>query len=145
MHMTHIAVGDLNALDLSRGFLETLSGLSEANLTFEEAVKVLRNRLRSGIYTYVARAGEEVAGTATLLVEDKFIHNGGRVGHIEDVAVHPGYQKQGIGAALIEHAVSEAKRLGCYKVILNCYEHVAPFYEKLGFRRQDLGMRLDLK
>jgi glucosamine-phosphate N-acetyltransferase len=145
MPLTRFTIGDLNAFDLTHGFLDTLSSLSDVQLTFEEAVKVLRNRLRTGIYTYVARDGKTTVGTAALLVEDKFIHSGGRVGHIEDVAIHPNYQKQGIGAALVEHAVEEAKKLGCYKVILTCFDHVAPFYERLGFRRHDLGMRLDLK
>jgi glucosamine-phosphate N-acetyltransferase len=140
----NLSIGALTALDLSSGFLDTLSGLADVQLTTEEARRIFRNRLRLGVRTYVARAEVEgVVGTVTLLVEDKFIHSGGRVGHIEDVVVRPGFEKQGIGGALVQHAIEEARKLGCYKVILNCFERLVPFYEQLGFRRHDVGMRLD--
>ena len=58
--------------------------------------------------------------------------------------MHPGYKDQGVGRALVRHAVAEAKQLGCYKVILSCYEDLVPYYERLGFRRHDVGMRIDL-
>jgi glucosamine-phosphate N-acetyltransferase len=142
---TKIAISDLNGQDLTRGFLEALETLAPVRLTHAEAVEVLRQRLRAGIHTYVARVGGRVAGTVTLLVEDKFIHSGGRVGHIEDVAVHPDFQKQGIGAALVRHATEKAKDFGCYKAILNCHDHLIPFYERLGYRQYDTGMRIDLR
>jgi glucosamine-phosphate N-acetyltransferase len=77
------------------------------------------------------------------LVEDKFIHNGGRVGHIEDVAVHRDHKKQGIGATLVRHAIDQARQRGCYKVILDCAEPLVAFYEHLGFRRHEQEMRMD--
>lgn len=137
------AIGDLNEKDLSRGFLESLEGLGKAELSLGEAIKVLRGRVHAGVHTFVARAGDRVVGTATLLIEQKFYHHGGRAGHIEDVSVHRDYQGQGIGAALVRHAIEEARRTGCYKVILNCDDRVMPFYARLGFRRHNNGMRLD--
>jgi glucosamine-phosphate N-acetyltransferase len=139
-----VVIGDLEVNDLTTCFLDTLSSLAEVRLTPAEAAEILSERRRAGIRTYAARAGAEVVGTASLLVERKFIHGGGRVGHIEDVAVRRGFQKQGIGAALVRHATEQARKLGCYKVILSCFEKVAPFYEELGFRRHDLGMRIDV-
>ena len=56
------------------------------------------------IYVAVVQEGTEqglVIGTTTLLVEPKFIFGGGRVGHIEDVAVRAGYQTRGIGFKLV--------------------------------------------
>jgi len=144
MLLTQIDIGELNGLDMSRGFLETLSSLADADLTCDEAVKILRNRIRAGIVTYVARVDGQVVGTASLLVEDKFIHNGGRVAHIEDVATHRDFTKQGIGAALVHHATERARELGCYKAILNCAENLVPFYERLGFQRHEQEMRIDL-
>jgi glucosamine-phosphate N-acetyltransferase len=82
-------------------------------------------------------------GTATLLVEQKFIHHGGKVGHIEDVAVHRDRQLRGIGTRLVKHATEEARKLGCYKVILDCFERLAPFYARLGYRTFNVGMRND--
>jgi glucosamine-phosphate N-acetyltransferase len=139
-----LVIGDLEPRDLTSCFLDTLSSLAQVTLTPSDAEEILSERRQAGIRTYVARAGDEVVGTASLLMERKFIHGGGRVGHIEDVAVRRGFQKQGIGAALVRHATEQARQLGCYKVILSCFEQVAPFYEELGFRRHDIGMRIDL-
>jgi glucosamine-phosphate N-acetyltransferase len=140
----NLVIRELNGHDLSAGFLETLAGLAEVRLTPTQAGEVLRNRLRAGIRTYVARVGDRVAGTASLLVEQKFIHGGGRVGHIEDVAVHEDFRHHRIGSVLVRHATEEARKLGCYKVILNCFEHLTPFYAQLGYRQHDVGMRIDL-
>jgi glucosamine-phosphate N-acetyltransferase len=138
-----LTLAELCAADLKKGFLETLSSLADADMSYEEALKVFQSRLRAGQRTYVAKIDDRVVGTATLLVERKFIHHGGLVGHIEDVAVHKDFQRRGIGTSLVRHITEEARKLGCYKVILNCFEHVAPFYMRLGYRRHDLGLRID--
>jgi glucosamine-phosphate N-acetyltransferase len=138
------SIGDLHERDLSRGFLETLQSLAEVDLTPDAALHVFHQRLRAGAHTYVARIGDKTVGSVTILVEYKFIHRGSRAAHLEDVAVHRDYQKLGIGAALVRHAIDEARRLGCYKVILNCFDKLIPFYARFGFRRQDNGMRLNL-
>lgn len=130
--------------DLTNGFLEVLSALSEVNLSVNDAGEVLRERLRTGIQTFVALAGDRVVGTASLLMEKKFIHGGSYVGHIEDVAVHRDFQGLGIGKSLIHRIQQEARNAGCYKVILNCKENNVPFYERLGFRRNEIEMRFDL-
>ncbi len=139
-----VTVREMYGFDLSPDFLDTLGSLAEVGLTLEQAKEVFRERLRRGIRTFVARVDDRIVGTASLLIEEKFIHEGGCSGHIEDVAVHPDYQGKGIGAALVRHLVEQARAAGCYKVILNCSEGTAPFYEKLGFRRHDIGMRMDL-
>jgi|SRR5579871_2262826 len=130
--------------DLKRGLLETLSSLAEVELTFEEAVVIFQKRLREKIMTYVALIEGRVVGTATLIAEQKFIHSGGVVGHVEDVATHPDYQNLGIGAALIQQLIEEAERFGCYKLVLQCKPELMRFYEKAGFREWTKNMRLDL-
>jgi glucosamine-phosphate N-acetyltransferase len=129
--------------DFTNGFFDVLSNLAEVNLTPTEAGEILRHRLRNGIQTYVALLDDAVVGTAGLLIEKKFIHRGGLIGHIEDVAVHPAHEGKGIGKALVRHALQEARKAGCYKVILNCKESNIPFYERLGFRRHEIEMRID--
>lgn len=139
-----ITVREMYGFDLSQDFLDTLTSLAEVQLTLEQAKEIFRDRLRKGIRTFVARLGDRIVGTASLLIEEKFIHEGGCSGHIEDVAVHGDYQKQGVGAALVRHLIDQARAAGCYKVILNTGEEPASFYEKLGFRRHDIGMRMDI-
>jgi glucosamine-phosphate N-acetyltransferase len=98
----------------------------------------------SGVRTFLGWAGEEVFGSVTLLVEQKFIHGGGRVGHIEDVAVRRDCQLHGVGSALVRHATEQARRLGCYKVILDCFDELVPYYGRFGYRCHNVGMRKDL-
>lgn len=93
---------------------------------------------------YVAIMNDKIIGCATILIEDKIIHDGSKVGHIEDVVVHHNYRKSGIGKLLIDNCVKIAKQRGCYKVILDCDEHNVKFYEKCGFRTHGVCMRLDL-
>jgi glucosamine-phosphate N-acetyltransferase len=134
----------MDATDLRRGFLTALSALKPAELTDEQAVEIFRRRMRSRVRTYVAMMDDRVAGTASLLLEPKFIHNGGIVGHIEDVAVHVAYQHHGVGGTLVQYLLDVCRQAGCYKVILDCEEDVIPFYEKLGFHRWETAMRVDL-
>lgn len=134
----------MDATDLDRGFLAALSALKPVELTPQQAVEVYRHRLKSRIRTYVAEIDGKIAGTASVFIEPKFIHAGGVVGHIEDVAVNPEFQKHGIGRALVEHLLDECRQLNCYKVILDCAEGVIPFYEKLGFHKWERAMRIDL-
>lgn len=138
---------ELTAADLDKGFIETLRNLSDTgDLSPASAQRILEKMGSNPLYHVLIAVGPSgVVGTTTLLVEQKFIHAGGLVGHIEDVAVRKGSEGRGIGGSLVKAAVGMAEDLGCYKVILDCKEELAPFYEGLGFKRHDLGMRLDLK
>ena len=134
----------MDATDLDRGFLDALRALKPIELTDEQAIEVYRDRLKSRIRTYVAVMEDRIAGTASVFIEPKFINSGGVVGHIEDVAVHPGFQKHGIGRSLVEHLLEVCREFKCYKVILDCAEGVIPFYERLGFHKWERAMRIDL-
>jgi glucosamine-phosphate N-acetyltransferase len=133
----------LRASDFSNGFLETLGCLAPIDLTPVEAEVIWTKRSAAGIHTVVAEIDGRVVGTASLIVEQKFIHGGGLVGHLEDVAVHSDHSRKGIGAALVDHLTKLASSHRCYKVILNCLDQLIPFYTRIGFRRHDNGMRYD--
>jgi glucosamine-phosphate N-acetyltransferase len=134
----------LERRDFANGFAETLSALAAVDLDRPRLQAVLDLRRRRGVQTFVYLDGDRVVGTASLVVEPKFIHAGGKVGHLEDVAVLPGYRKAGIGRKLVTHVIKEARRHGCYKVILNCTDRLEGFYSAAGFRTHTTGMRLDL-
>lgn len=98
------------------------------------------------MHTALAKLQDEtVVGTASWFIEPKLIHGGSYVGHIEDVAVLRGYEKNGVGRAVVEYAIEQCRARRCYKVILDCSDANMPFYEKLGFRRHENCMRLNLK
>ena len=83
-------------------------------------------------------AGGEVVGTYTLVIMDKLGKRGTPAGVVEDVAVLPGSQGHGIGRAMMEHAIAECRKAGCYKLALSSNVKRGPahrFYESLGFER----------
>lgn len=92
------------------------------------------------IYVYVKE--NKVVGMITLLFEQKLIHNGACVAHIEDLVVDRDYFKQGIGAALINHCLQETKnnKYKCYKIILDCKRELVEFYKKFGFEYKNIQM-----
>lgn len=141
-------VRELQESDLANGFLETLGNLSEVEgLTAAQAGRLLKAMKRTPLYhTFVAVTPEgQVIGSTTLLVEQKFIHGGGLVGHIEDVVVRKGHEGKGVGGAVVRAAIDKARRSGCYKCILDCKEGLVGFYEGLGLSRHEVGMRIDLR
>ena len=61
-------------------------------------------------------ASQHIVGTGALLVERKFIHNLGLVGHIEDIAVAKDQQGKKLGLRIIQALDYVAENVGCYKV-----------------------------
>ncbi len=141
-------IRELRAADLDRGFLETLGNLSDLEgLTSKEAHQILKAMKHAPLYrVLVALApGGQVIGATTLLLELKFIHRGGLVGHIEDVVVRKGYEGRGVGGSLVKTAIELAREAGCYKCVLDCKAELVGFYERLGMGEQNVGMRVDLR
>ena len=87
---------------------------------------------------FVALADGTVAGTYALVILDNLAKRGARTGIVEDVAVLPECQGQGIGRAMMEHARQECRAAGCYKMALSSNlsrESAHRFYDALGFER----------
>ena len=142
-------VRDYRSADFKKGLVECLNALSETKLTTNRVInKFIRKRKKLGIRTIVSVGRESgrqiITGTVSIYIEPKFLHGGTYVGHIEDVAVHPNFQGQGIGRLLIDHAIHICRVAGCYKIVLYCSEAVRPFYEKSGFYYNGTEMRIDL-
>jgi glucosamine-phosphate N-acetyltransferase len=81
-----------------------------------------------------------IVGTGGVVVERKFIHNMGLVGHIEDIAVAKNQQGKKLGLRIIQALDYVAEKVGCYKCILDCSEANEGFYVKCGFKRAGLEM-----
>ena len=121
--------------DISNGFLDVLKSLTTVG-DIEHADAIKRFHEISSDPNYIIKVAEidgKVVAATTLLIEPKFIHHLGKVGHIEDVVTDEKFQGQGIGKKIIHALLEEAKKRGCYKTILDCDDKVIPFYEKIGF------------
>lgn len=143
--MNQVKIRQIQENDLFQGFLESLDSLRKASDLEENNAKLILKKIRSNQnhVIMVADLDGQIVGSITLLIEPKFIHQGGLVGHIEDVVVRSELQGKGIGEQLVNAALEHAKNHGCYKTILDCDDNVKPFYEKIGFKRNSNAMRFD--
>jgi len=143
--MSEIIIREIEEDDLEKGFLETLDFLRNASdLDKNKANEILKKiKQNPNHIIYVAIDNKKIVGSTTLLIEQKFIHDGGLVGHIEDVVVRKDYEGKGIGIKLVTSLLERAKEKNCYKTILDCKDDVKQFYERIGFKRESNGMRYD--
>lgn len=96
---------------------------------------------------YVALQGTQVVGTFALLIMDNLGHLGAPSAVVEDVAVDPAVQGQGIGKAMMRHAMALAAESGCYKLALSSNlkrDKAHAFYDSLEFERHGFSFRLAL-
>jgi len=143
--MPEIIIREIEEDDLENGFLETLDFLrNTSDLDKNKANEILK-KIKENLnhIIYVAIDNKKIVGSTTLLIEQKFIHDGGFVGHIEDVVVRKDYEGKGIGIKLVTSMLEHAKEKNCYKTILDCKDDVKQFYERIGFKRESNGMRYD--
>jgi len=144
------AIREIEESDIENGgLLEVLENLAPVGgLTRPAAAAILKDIKSNPLHRiYVAVVQEDteqglVIGTTTLLVEPKFIFGGGRVGHIEDVAVSAGYQTRGIGFKLVKYATEQAVLMGCVRTVLDCSDKNIPFYEKIGYSYHGNTMKI---
>jgi len=143
--MPEIIIREIEEDDLENGFLETLDFLRNASdLDKNKANEILKKiKQNPNHIIYVAIDNKKIVGSTTLLIEQKFIHDGGLVGHIEDVVVRKDYEGKGIGIKLVTSMLERAKEKNCYKTILDCKDDVKQFYERIGFKHESNGMRYD--
>ncbi|RNJ78259.1 MAG: GNAT family N-acetyltransferase, partial [Nitrosopumilus sp. B06] len=120
--MDHITVRELQRVDLQNGFLATLDILKPASgIDPARAEEIFEKMDANPDYmVIVAESGGKIVGAVTLFIEQKFIHRGGRVGHVEDLAVTQEFQSHKVGSMLMTYLLDAAHKKGCYETILNC-------------------------
>ena len=143
--MSDPIIRELRKEDLWNGFLTTLDSLRQASDIDRNKADEIFEKINSNPdhIVVIAEVDGKIVGTTTLLIEPKFIHKGGLVGHIEDVVVDKNFQGQKIGEKIMKYLLEFAKNRGCYKTILDSTDDVKPFYEKLGFKHIANELRFD--
>jgi GNAT superfamily N-acetyltransferase len=94
-----------------------------------------------------AHAQEQVIGTYALLVMHNLAHQGTPSAIVEDVVVSEAHQSQGVGRAMMAHAMDLARQAGCYKLVLSSNqkrERAHAFYESLGFQRHGFSFQIEI-
>ncbi len=133
----------LEPQDFFKGYLDLLSQLtSVGNISYNQFVKTFE-LLNSDIY--VIEENNQIIATGTLLIEQKFIHACGKVGHIEDIVVDRDHRGKYLGYTIVNFLINKGKYEGCYKVILDCNNENIAFYQKLGFEIKEIEMAMYFK
>ncbi|XP_038066678.1 glucosamine 6-phosphate N-acetyltransferase-like [Patiria miniata] len=127
----------LSTADFERGYCQLLSGLTiVGEVTPEKYLATFNAMKETGIYyaTVVEDTSRNlIVATATLILEQKFIHECALRGRIEEVVVNKDYRGQQLGKLLMSVLTLLSQDLGCYKTTLECAESNIPFYEKFGY------------
>ena len=131
------------------GLLEVLEYLAPVGGLVKPAAKAILKEIKSNplhrIFVAVVQDGRNqglIIGTTTLLVEPKFIFGGGRVAHIEAVAVRAEFQRKGIGFKLVKYATEQAAIMRCVRTVLDCSDENIPFYENIGYSYHGNSMKI---
>lgn len=137
----------LEATDFSKGYLDLLAQLtvvgSVSEASFQDRLKEIEARAPDyHIAVIEDLETSQIVATGTLFVERKILRSCGLVGHVEDVVVASSKRGHHLGKKIVTELVRVAKEAGCYKVILDCAESNARFYETCGFTRKEVQMAL---
>ncbi len=136
--------------DRKCGYYETLSAVTTVKpIPFEVERRIFEKLTASPDYCIlVAEHRGQVIGCGTVFLEPKLSYGGRCVAHLEDVATRKGFEKNGVGGAVVTALTEWAKThtsvcIECRKALLDCSDENVEFYRKLGFHLHENCMRLD--
>jgi Sortase and related acyltransferases len=96
----------------------------------------------------VAETDGRVVGTLHLIFLPSISYQGGLRAQVESVRVDKGIRNLGIGSEMMRWAIECARERGAQLMQLTTHrsrEDAHRFYERLGFQKSHLGMKLSLK
>lgn len=137
-------IRNLELSDYDNGYLEVLGQLTTVGQITKEDFAEQLERMKNLTNTYhiivIINDSQKVVASGSLVIEHKFIHSLGMLGHIEDVVVDQNERRGGIGRTLITALKDLAFEEGCYKITLDCSCNNEPFYLKNDFKCNGLQM-----
>jgi GNAT superfamily N-acetyltransferase len=117
-------------------------------LTVSEAEAIFHRMARYPSYRlYVAEIAGEIVGSYALLIMDNLGHRATPSAIVEQVVVAESRQSGGIGAAMMQQAMTDAAEAGSYKLVLSSNAkrvRAHAFYERLGFERHGFSFHVTL-
>jgi len=127
-----------------RSFLRLLTQLTEVGEVTDEFFTARLTEVQTDKYQRMlvleSQKTKTIVGTGSLIVEPKFIHETGLVGHVEDIVIEETLRGHGLGSIVLQRLLELAQGAGCYKCILDTKEKNVGFYEKHGFKLKDVMM-----
>lgn len=133
-----LLVRPLQLEDFNNGYLDLLSQLTTVGNVNEEKFKNQFYAMQRGGGYYVTviedTRNNKIIGAATLVTEFKFIHECALRARLEDVVVNTTYRGKQLGKLIVLTVSLLSKKLGCYKMSLDCKDKLIPFYKSIGYK-----------
>ena len=136
MNSSQFIFRKLEESDYHKNYLQLLSQLTQVgHITLDEFTNILA-KIQSQIWVFEDTHAKKIVASASILLEQKIIHGGGIVAHLEDVFVDDSYRVNQLGQKLIANIVEKARESGAYKIIADCKTELLSFYSKNGFEKK---------
>ncbi|EJC80502.1 acetyltransferase [Rhizobium leguminosarum bv. trifolii WSM2297] len=138
----HAAPSDLPGLTTLYRHLNPTDPLLDEAVAQERFSAILA---QPGMTLFIGFAGDLATATATLIVVPNLTRGAASYALIENVVTHADHRRHGYAGAVIGHAVTEAWKAGCYKVMLltgSKNPATLRFYENCGFISDKTGYQI---
>ena len=124
--------------DYNKNYMGLLSQLTVVGDVSREQFEKRFDSMRLCFNSYYILVVEDlskkkICATITHVYEQKFLRNIGARGRIEDVVVDEQYRGRKLSKLLLDVAIQLSKLLGCYKLSLECKDHLLKLYQQFGF------------
>ena len=93
----------------------------------------------SGANSIVGLYENKIVAYGSIVIENKI--RGDIAGHIEDIVVDTTVRGKMVGVKLVKELVNIGKSKGCYRITLFCDEKLIKFYERNGFKVNNVMMK----
>ena len=122
-------------------YLSLMNGFRSVNNDMNQCeFNKIYNKIFNNGCIIVCEQNNELIGSITILIEQKFIHNSSIYAHIEDVFVDETHRHKKIGKELVNKAIEYCKDNNVFKVLLNCDEKLKEFYSLNNFEHRQINM-----
>lgn len=93
----------------------------------------------TGANSIVGLYENKIVAYGSIVIENKI--RGDIAGHIEDIVVDTTVRGKMVGVKLVKELVNIGKSKGCYRITLFCDEKLIKFYERSGFKVNNVMMK----
>ncbi|ANL47803.1 GCN5-related N-acetyltransferase protein [Rhizobium phaseoli] len=134
--------GDLSGLMTLYRHLNPADPLLD-DITAEERFSIIL--AQPGMTVLMGFARDIAVATVTTIVVPNLTRGGASYALLENVVTHADHRRRGYAGAVISHAVTEAWKAGCYKVMLLTGSRnpaTLRFYENCGFLQDKTGYQI---
>ncbi len=93
----------------------------------------------TGANSIVGLYKNKIVAYGSIVIENKI--RGDIAGHIEDIVVDTTVRGKMVGVKLVKELVNIGKSKGCYRITLFCDEKLIKFYQRNGFKVNNVMMK----